>query len=184
GRLLARARGGWAPLGTGAWRVGASWYGRVEAGRPLWHGHVEVVLLLTSCSLAHITSCGILFFRFCGMIQFPGEIRKKVLFQLLLLVCHPFPVVRKSTASDVYEMLITYDDVIDPEVLDEVMAVLSDTCWDNDLTLVREQRNLLCDLLKVPKPTLVSKVRGDVAQVSIVRGRRHPSVCCERETSP
>ncbi|XP_071968767.1 tubulin-specific chaperone D isoform X2 [Engystomops pustulosus] len=95
---------------------------------------------------------------FCGMIQFPGEIRKKVLFQLLLLVCHPFPVVRKSTASDVYEMLITYDDVIDPEVLDEVMAVLSDTCWDNDLTLVREQRNLLCDLLKVPKPTLVSKV--------------------------
>lgn len=27
------------------------------------------------------------------MIQFQGEIRKKVLFQLLLLLCHPFPVV-------------------------------------------------------------------------------------------
>ncbi|XP_077110688.1 tubulin-specific chaperone D [Ranitomeya variabilis] len=95
---------------------------------------------------------------FCGLIQFPGEIRRKVLFQLLLLVCHPFPVVRKSTASDVYEMLITYDDVVDAEVLDEVMTVLSDTSWDADLTHVREQRNLLCDLLKVPKPTLVSKV--------------------------
>ncbi|CAJ0933370.1 unnamed protein product [Ranitomeya imitator] len=94
---------------------------------------------------------------FCGLIQFPGEIRRKVLFQLLLLVCHPFPVVRKSTASDVYEMLITYDDVIDAEVLDEVMTVLSDTSWDADLTHVREQRNSLCDLLKVPKPTLVSK---------------------------
>ncbi|XP_040292612.1 tubulin-specific chaperone D [Bufo bufo] len=94
---------------------------------------------------------------FCGLIQFPGEIRKKVLFHLLLMVCHPFPVVRKSTANDVYEMLITYDDVIDPEVLEEVMTVLSDTSWDTDLTYVREQRNLLCDLLKVPKPTLLSK---------------------------
>ncbi|XP_066442749.1 tubulin-specific chaperone D [Eleutherodactylus coqui] len=95
---------------------------------------------------------------FCGLIQFPGEIRKKVLFQLLLLVCHPFPVVRKSTASEVYEMLITYDDVIDPEVQDEVMTVLSDTNWDADLTHVRERRNFLCELLKVPTPTLVSKV--------------------------
>lgn len=95
---------------------------------------------------------------FCGLIQFPGEIRKKVLVQLLLLVCHPFPVVRKSTASDIYEMLITYDDVIDPEVLDEVMTVLSDTSWDANLTHVRERRNYLCDLMKVPKPPLVSKV--------------------------
>ncbi|KAM3921962.1 tubulin-specific chaperone D [Leptodactylus fuscus] len=95
---------------------------------------------------------------FCGLIQFPGEIRKKVLFQLLLLMCHPFPVVRKSTASEVYEMLITYDDVIDAEILDEVMTVLSDTSWDDELTHVREQRNFLCDLLKVPKPTLVPKV--------------------------
>ncbi|XP_075702014.1 tubulin-specific chaperone D [Rhinoderma darwinii] len=95
---------------------------------------------------------------FCGLIQFPGEIRKKVLVQLLLLVSHPFPVVRKSTASEVYEMLITYDDIIDPEVLDEVMTVLSDTSWDADLTLVREQRNYLCDLLKMPKPTLVPKL--------------------------
>lgn len=28
-----------------------------------------------------------------------------------------------------YEMLLTYDDVIDPEVLDDVMMLLSDTNW-------------------------------------------------------
>lgn len=28
-----------------------------------------------------------------------------------------------------YEMLLTYDDVIDPEVLDDVVTVLSDTNW-------------------------------------------------------
>lgn len=34
-----------------------------------------------------------MFFRFCGLIQFQGDMREKVLFQLLLLLCHPFPVV-------------------------------------------------------------------------------------------
>ncbi|TNN71512.1 Tubulin-specific chaperone D [Liparis tanakae] len=29
---------------------------------------------------------------FCGLIQFPGEVRKKVLSQLLMLLCHTFPV--------------------------------------------------------------------------------------------
>ncbi len=32
--------------------------------------------------------------RFCGMVQFKGDVRKKVLVQLLILLCHPFPVVR------------------------------------------------------------------------------------------
>uniref|UniRef100_A0A4W3JIF9 Tubulin-specific chaperone D n=1 Tax=Callorhinchus milii TaxID=7868 RepID=A0A4W3JIF9_CALMI len=67
---------------------------------------------------------------FCGLVQFPGEIRKKVLFQLLLLLCYPFPIIRKTTASQLYEMLLTYDDVIDPNILDEVMANLSENNWD------------------------------------------------------
>ncbi|XP_074975458.1 tubulin-specific chaperone D isoform X4 [Caretta caretta] len=95
---------------------------------------------------------------FCGMIQFQGDMRKKVLFQLFLLLCHPFPVIRKTTASQVYEMLITYSDTVDPDILDEVMTVLSDTNWDAELPLVREKRNYLCDLMKVPKPQLVSKI--------------------------
>uniref|UniRef100_A0A7N6A4E8 Tubulin-specific chaperone D n=1 Tax=Anabas testudineus TaxID=64144 RepID=A0A7N6A4E8_ANATE len=65
---------------------------------------------------------------FCGLIQFPGEVRKKVLSQLLILLCHSFPL-RKTTASEMYEMLLTYDDVVDPEVLDDVMTLLSDTNW-------------------------------------------------------
>uniref|UniRef100_A0A674K048 Tubulin-specific chaperone D n=1 Tax=Terrapene triunguis TaxID=2587831 RepID=A0A674K048_9SAUR len=93
---------------------------------------------------------------FCGMIQFQGDMRKKVLFQLFLLLCHPFPVIRKTTASQAYEMLITYSDIVDPDILDEVMTVLSDTNWDAELPLVREKRNYLCDLMKVPKPQLVN----------------------------
>ncbi|XP_040845817.1 tubulin-specific chaperone D isoform X3 [Ochotona curzoniae] len=95
---------------------------------------------------------------FCGMVQFRGDVRKRVLLQLLLLLCHPFPVIRKTTASQVYEMVLTYGDVVDVDVLDEVMAVLSDTVWEAELPVVRGQRNHLCDLLGVPRPQLVSKV--------------------------
>ncbi|MEQ2159345.1 hypothetical protein GOODEAATRI_021866, partial [Goodea atripinnis] len=35
--------------------------------------------------------------RFCGLIQFQGDVRKKVLSQLLLLLCHPFPVVSSQS---------------------------------------------------------------------------------------
>uniref|UniRef100_A0A6I8PQA5 Tubulin-specific chaperone D n=1 Tax=Ornithorhynchus anatinus TaxID=9258 RepID=A0A6I8PQA5_ORNAN len=95
---------------------------------------------------------------FCGMIQFQGELRKKVFFQLFLLLCHPFPIIRMATASQVYETVLTYSDVVDAAVADEVMAVLSDTAWDAELQVVRGPRNYLCDLLQVPKPQLVSKV--------------------------
>ncbi|XP_063148743.1 tubulin-specific chaperone D [Candoia aspera] len=94
---------------------------------------------------------------FCGLIQFPGDMRKKVLFQLFLLLCHPFPVIRKTTASQVYEMLITYSDIAEPDVIENVMTILSDTNWDADLPSLRKQRNYLCDLMKVPKPQLVVK---------------------------
>uniref|UniRef100_A0A8C3CHK3 Tubulin-specific chaperone D n=1 Tax=Cairina moschata TaxID=8855 RepID=A0A8C3CHK3_CAIMO len=67
--------------------------------------------------------------------------------------------IRKTTASQVYEMLITYSDVVDPAIMDEVMTILSDTNWEAELTVVREKRNHLCDLMKVPKPQLVSKVK-------------------------
>ncbi|NXA06106.1 TBCD protein, partial [Sapayoa aenigma] len=66
---------------------------------------------------------------FCGLIQFQGDMREKVFFQLFLLLCHPFPIIRKTTASQVYEMLLTYGDVVDPGTMDEAMAILGDTNW-------------------------------------------------------
>uniref|UniRef100_A0A8C0X162 Tubulin-specific chaperone D n=1 Tax=Castor canadensis TaxID=51338 RepID=A0A8C0X162_CASCN len=100
----------------------------------------------------------------CGMVQFCGDVRKKVLLQLFLLLCHSFPVIRKAAASQVYEMVLTYSDMVDADVLEEVMAVLSDTAWDEKLPVVRERRNRLCDLLGVPRPQLVPKVIPVTAQ--------------------
>uniref|UniRef100_A0A2K5F6I2 Tubulin-specific chaperone D n=1 Tax=Aotus nancymaae TaxID=37293 RepID=A0A2K5F6I2_AOTNA len=94
---------------------------------------------------------------FCGMVQFPGSVRKSALLQLCLLLGHRFPPIRKTTASQVYEMVLTYGDVVSADVLDEVVAVLSDTAWNAELAVVREPRNRLCDLLGVPRPQLVPK---------------------------
>uniref|UniRef100_A0A672IW59 Tubulin-specific chaperone D n=1 Tax=Salarias fasciatus TaxID=181472 RepID=A0A672IW59_SALFA len=90
--------------------------------------------------------------RFCGLVQFQGDVRKKVLSQLLLLLCHSYCAVRKTAASEMYEMFLTYDDVADPDVLEDVMASLSDTNWEDDLAAVRTHRNQLCEWLGVPTP--------------------------------
>lgn len=39
-----------------------------------------------------------------------------------------------------------------------------------ELPVVRERRNCLCDLLRVPRPQLVPKVRGDVSHSFFVHG--------------
>ncbi|XP_041861103.1 tubulin-specific chaperone D [Melanotaenia boesemani] len=94
---------------------------------------------------------------FCGLIQFQGEVRRKVLSQLLMLLCHPFPVIRKTTASQMYEMFLIYEDVIDQEVLDDVVTLLSDAKWESDIATVRTHRNQLCDWLGVARPQPVAK---------------------------
>ncbi|NXC84651.1 TBCD protein, partial [Cercotrichas coryphoeus] len=94
---------------------------------------------------------------FCGLIQFQGDMREKVFFQLFLLLCHPFPIIRKTTASQVYEMLLTYSDLGDTATVEQAMAILSDTNWEAELPVVRERRNCLCDLMQVPRPQLVPK---------------------------
>lgn len=100
---------------------------------------------------------------FCGLIQFQGDVRKKVLSQLLMLLCHSFRLIRKATASQMYEMLLYYDDVIDPEVLEDVKTLLSDTDWEGDLATIRTHRNQLCDLLGVPRPQTISKSAAPVS---------------------
>ena len=40
-----------------------------------------------------------------------------------------FSKVRKTTAEKIYEALLAYDEVVPPENLSDVMAVLGDTQW-------------------------------------------------------
>ncbi|KAL4240380.1 hypothetical protein ACF0H5_001170 [Mactra antiquata] len=93
----------------------------------------------------------------CGLLQCPGEVRRKCLISLSIYLCHRFPRIRKLTANKLYEVFVTYDDIAPVENLDEIMTILSETLWDNDIEDIKPIRNTLCNLLDIPVPTTVKK---------------------------
>ncbi|XP_021918529.1 tubulin-specific chaperone D [Zootermopsis nevadensis] len=94
----------------------------------------------------------------CHLVQVNGEVSRRSLVQLCIFLCNRFLWVRKTTASRLYEALLLYgeDSVIPGENLDEVMAILSDTDWEQDVDIVKPTRNKLCNLMGVPVPKTVS----------------------------
>ncbi|KAI6660085.1 Tubulin-specific chaperone D [Oopsacas minuta] len=91
---------------------------------------------------------------FCGLLQFQGQVQTKVLSHMMDLLCHPiFPRARKIAAEQLYLTLITYEELMSPDVVDEVNQILSDTLWnileDRDLT---QPRDRLCELFNLPIP--------------------------------
>ncbi|XP_050391441.1 tubulin-specific chaperone D [Patella vulgata] len=96
---------------------------------------------------------------FCGLLPFQ-EARKKVLFQLMVFLCHRYPRVRKTTANKLYEALLMYDDVISDEIIEEVQTTLCDTDWDLPVDQLRPIRNNLCDLMGVNIPVIKGQTAG------------------------
>ncbi|RMX50561.1 hypothetical protein pdam_00008754 [Pocillopora damicornis] len=93
---------------------------------------------------------------FCGLLQFPGVTRMKAFQQLSIFLCHRYPQVRKTTADHLYSAVLTYDDIIPAENLDEVLTILTETSWDAKIEELRVIRNRLCDIMGIPHPVLKS----------------------------
>lgn len=93
----------------------------------------------------------------CGLLQFSGNVRNKTISQLLIFLCHRYPIVRKNAANTFYETVILYDGVIPDDKIDDVMNILSETLWDEPVEQIRPVRNQLCDIFGVPVPVPKSK---------------------------
>lgn len=118
---------------------------------------VEAMFEMTQSEIARISDARKIIVSinvFSGLVQFPGKTRQTSLQRLLILLCHKYPRVRKTTADSLYTALITYDDIAGEESVDEVLSILSETLWEENVDKIRPQRNTLCDLLGVPKPVL------------------------------
>lgn len=76
--------------------------------------------------------------------------------QLSIFLCHRYPQVRKTTADHLYSAMLTYDDIIPAENLDEVLTILTETSWDAKIEELRVIRNRLCDIIGIPHPVLKS----------------------------
>jgi len=98
------------------------------------------------------------------LLQVNGEVSKRSLVQLCIFLCNRFLWVRKTTAGKLYEALLLYgeDSVIPTGNLDEVMSILSDTDWEQDVDIVKPTRNKLCNLMGVPIPKTVSGAAAKV----------------------
>jgi hypothetical protein len=59
-------------------------------------------------------------------------------------------------------MLYGEDSVIPAENLDEVMTILSETNWEQDVVTVRPTRNKLCNLMGIRVPKMVSVSAAEV----------------------
>lgn len=96
---------------------------------------------------------------FCGFLQLPStELRKRAIAQLVRMLCHVYPRVRNFTATQLYESVLTYDDLVsDIDNLETVMVILSETVWDGPVDTLRPIRNELCTYFSVAVPKVISK---------------------------
>ena len=94
----------------------------------------------------------------CGLMQFTRpSFRKSVLYMLMILLCQRFPVVRRTTAEQLYEVVITYDNLVADEDrnMDTVVNNLMEVEWDQPVDNLRPLRNQLCDCFGVSTPKLI-----------------------------
>ena len=74
---------------------------------------------------------------YCNLLQFVADdVQKSSLSQLMILLCHSYPIVRKNTATRLYETILTYPGLIPDESVDEVTSLLIETLWSVMLALV------------------------------------------------
>jgi tubulin-specific chaperone D len=99
---------------------------------------------------------------FCDMLQFDDErIRQRAMTQLMIMLLHQYPKVRKATASRLFESLINYaDEMFDSEQdYEECVNLLTETNWDQPIDSLRPIRNKICDLTKTPMPVMKTSAK-------------------------
>ncbi|CAH8535750.1 unnamed protein product [Heterobilharzia americana] len=104
---------------------------------------------------------------FGGMLQFDGPVRRKALSLMMFTLGFRYPVIRKATATELYECLMVYE-LCKPELSHQLSSILIETIWESELEVVRPIRNQVCDLLQVPFPKVLRENQNDQTTQSTV----------------
>ncbi|CAH8582722.1 unnamed protein product [Schistosoma turkestanicum] len=92
---------------------------------------------------------------FGGMLQFTGPVQKRSLSLLMVTLGSRYPIIRKATATELYECLLVHE-LCASELVDQVSSILTETIWEGDLEIVKPIRNQLCEFFQVPVPRITS----------------------------
>ena len=66
---------------------------------------------------------------FCGLLTTTGAVRGVCLGQLMVFLCHRFPLIRKSCAARLYESLMVCNHLVDENCHEDVSNILIETDW-------------------------------------------------------
>ncbi|KAG0236252.1 hypothetical protein BGW41_000513 [Actinomortierella wolfii] len=88
---------------------------------------------------------------FCGMCGLGGRFKRAILLELLRLLVHPFPKIRKTTADAMYLMMNSSVDEPTPES-EQAAQIIADTDWNSAVNVVTPIRDSLYPLLGLEKP--------------------------------
>ncbi|KAF9165644.1 hypothetical protein DFQ26_009656 [Actinomortierella ambigua] len=104
---------------------------------------------------------------FCGLCGLGGRFKRAILLELLRLLVHPFPKIRKTTADAMYLMMNSSADEPTPEG-EQAAQLIADTDWNLAVNVVTPIRDRLYPLLGLEKPA--------AAAAASVPGSRFPPV--------
>ncbi|XP_037090362.1 tubulin-specific chaperone D-like [Pollicipes pollicipes] len=95
----------------------------------------------------------------CALMQFPAGTQRRCLGQLMVLLCHRFPRIRRAAASGLFEMLLTQGELagVDGAASERAQALLGETDWNAAVDVVRPVRDQVCHELGVPVPQRLKK---------------------------
>lgn len=92
---------------------------------------------------------------YCHLLRGDQITFDKSIIHLLNLLVNRFPRVRKITATKLYETLLTLTDISSSLAnhQDEILSILSDTDWDDDVEALKPVKNQL-RLLFIPSSSV------------------------------
>lgn len=70
-------------------------------------------------------------------------VKPRAFSQLLTFLSHRYPKIRKACAEQVYLVLLQNEKLVSENNTERVLEIISDTCWEGDIEVVKKQKVLL-----------------------------------------
>lgn len=86
-----------------------------------------------------------------------SQVKIKALQQMLSYLVHAFPRIRIEASDQLFSQLSMSAEMDEDEDMMEAIEIITGTDWNGPMNEVKEERDKLYALLKVPKPVLVKK---------------------------
>ncbi|KAI4356773.1 hypothetical protein L6164_000767 [Bauhinia variegata] len=108
---------------------------------------------------------GIAILGYVASVQEP--INMRAFSHLLTFLVHRYPKIRKASAEQVYLVLLQNGNLVAEDKIEKALEIISETCWDGDLDLAKQQRLELYDTLGLEVGSLPKN--GDGASSKTIR---------------